>query len=42
MILKTARDMIREGEQECRQIRIVMQKGTMMCGGEITVFLLPV
>lgn len=42
VILKTARDMIREGEQECRQIRIVMQKGTMMCGGEITVFLLPV
>ena len=38
----SARDMIREGCRESRLTRIVMQKGTMMCGGEITVFLLPV
>ena len=42
MILKAAREMLREGNRESRLVRIVMQKGTMMCGGEITVFLLPI
>ena len=42
VVLKTARDMIREGRRESRLTRIVMQKGTMMCGGEINVFLLPI
>ena len=38
-ILKTARQMISEGNRESRLIRITMKKGTMHCGGEITVFL---
>ena len=40
-ILKTAGQMIREGCRESRLVRISMQKGTMQCGGEIAVFLLP-
>ena len=38
-ILKTARRMIEEGKRESRLIRLTMKKGTMHCGGEITVFL---
>ena len=38
-ILKTARQMISEGNRESRLLRITMKKGTMHCGGEITVFL---
>ena len=38
-ILKTAGDMLRDGCREPRLVRISMQKGTMHCGGEITVFL---
>ena len=41
-ILKTAGSMLREGNRETRLVRITMQKGTMHCGGEITVFLLPI
>ena len=40
-ILRTAREMIREGTRECRLVSISMQKGTMHCGGEIRVFLMP-
>ena len=40
-ILRTAKKMIRDGERESRLIRISMKKGTMYCGGEITVFLMP-
>lgn len=38
-ILKTARQMISEGDRESRLIRLTMEKGSMHCGGEITVFL---
>lgn len=38
-ILKTARQMIAEGDQRSRVVRITMKKGTMHCGGEIAVFL---
>ena len=38
-ILKTARQMIAEGDRRSRLIRITMKKGTMHCGGEIAVFL---
>ena len=41
MMMKTAGEMIREGSGESRLARISMQKGTMYCGGEIVVFLLP-
>ena len=40
-IMLTAGKMIREGIRECRLVSIGMQKGTMQCGGEITVFLMP-
>ena len=40
-ILKKTKEMLREGCRESRLIRISMKKGTMQCGGEITVFLLP-
>lgn len=40
-ILKAAGEMIREGRRESRLERIVLEKGTMHCGGEIAVFLLP-
>ena len=42
LILKTAGDMLREGCRACRTVRITLTKGTMYCGGEIAVFLLPV
>ena len=42
MILKSAGDMLREGCVKPRLERIVLEKGTMYCGGEIAVFLLPV
>lgn len=38
-ILRIARRMIRDGNRESRLARITMKKGTMHCGGEITVFL---
>ena len=38
-ILKTARQMIAEKNRGSRLIRLTMKKGTMHCGGEITVFL---
>ena len=38
-ILKTARQMIAEGDRKSRTVRITMKKGTMHCGGEIAVFL---
>lgn len=38
-ILKTARQMIAEGDQRSRTVRITMKKGAMHCGGEIAVFL---
>lgn len=41
VILKTAGQMIREGKRESRLVRVSMKKGNMYCGGEITVFLLP-
>ena len=41
MILQAAGQIIREGSRESRLVRIGMQKGTMHCGGEITVCLLP-
>lgn len=40
-ILKAADGMLREGRRECRLMRITLEKGTMYCGGEIEVFLLP-
>ena len=39
VILEAARKMISEGRPENRLIRVSMKKGTMYCGGEITVFL---
>jgi len=41
-ILKAAGEMICRGERETRLVRIAMKKGTMHCGGEVTVFLAPV
>ena len=41
-ILKSARAMLQSGSRECGLIKISMKKGAMFCGGEITVFLLPV
>ncbi len=38
-ILKTARQMIADGDRTGRLVRITMKKGTMHCGGEIAVFL---
>ena len=38
-ILKTARQMIAEGDRKSRTVRITMKKGTMHCGGEVAVFL---
>lgn len=38
-ILKTARQMIAEGDLKSRTVRITMKKGTMHCGGEVAVFL---
>ena len=40
-ILRISKEMIREGTRESRLVSIGMQKGTMQCGGEITVFLTP-
>ena len=40
-ILESASEMIREGSMKPRLVRISMTKGTMHCGGEITVWLLP-
>ena len=40
-MLQSAREMLREGSTQSRLVRISMQKGTMHCGGEIEVFLLP-
>ena len=42
VILKTAREMIRGRDRESRLVRVSMRKGTMYCGGEVTVFLTPV
>lgn len=42
MILKSAGNMLRAGCREPRLERIVLEKGTMYCGGEIAVFMLPV
>ena len=42
VILKTAREMIRGRDRESRLVRVSMKKGTMYCGGEVTVFLTPV
>ena len=39
VILKTAGEMVRSGEEKSRLVRVSMKKGTMYCGGEITVFL---
>jgi xanthine dehydrogenase accessory factor len=39
VILEAARKMISKGQPETRLIRVSMKKGTMYCGGEITVFL---
>lgn len=39
VILEAARKMISEGQPGNRLIRVSMKKGTMYCGGEITVFL---
>ena len=41
VILETAGKMIRENCRESRLVQVSMKKGTMYCGGEITVFLLP-
>lgn len=41
VILKQAGDMLHDGCHECRLVNIALQKGTMHCGGEIEVFLLP-
>ena len=41
VILQTAHGMIREGCRESRLVHVDMKKGTMSCGGESTVFLLP-
>ena len=38
-ILQTARKMLAAGERESRLVRITMEKGSMHCGGDITVFL---
>lgn len=38
-ILKTARQMIAEGDRKSRTVRITLKKGTMHCGGEVAVFL---
>jgi len=40
-ILRVSKEMIREETRENRLVSISMQKGTMQCGGEITVFLMP-
>ena len=40
-ILQIAGKMIREDCRESRLVQISMKKGTMYCGGEITVFLMP-
>ena len=40
-ILKTAGQMIRENTRESRLVTVSMKKGAMYCGGEVTVFLLP-
>ena len=40
-MLRTAEKMIRDGERDSRLIRIAMKEGTMYCGGDLTVFLLP-
>lgn len=41
MILRTAGDMLGHGCREPRLVRITLEKGTMACGGDIAVFLLP-
>ena len=41
VILKTAGQMIRENARESRLVTVSMKKGAMYCGGEVTVFLLP-
>ena len=41
VILKTAWQMIRENARESRLVTVSMKKGTMYCGGEVAVFLLP-
>ena len=41
VILKTAGQMIRENSRESRLVTVSMKKGAMYCGGEVTVFLLP-
>lgn len=41
-ILKRAREMMERNECRPDLVRISMQKGVMMCGGEIAVFMLPV
>ena len=40
-ILRMAGQMIREGCRESRLATVSMDKGTMRCGGEVTVFLMP-
>lgn len=41
VILRTAGQMIREESRETRLVTVSMKKGNMYCGGEITVFLMP-
>ncbi len=42
MVLQTAAGMLREGCRDPRLIHVDMKKGAMYCGGETTVFLLPI
>ena len=41
VILEKAREMIANGSTFSKLVRVSMKKGTMHCGGEITVFLMP-
>ena len=40
-ILRHAREMLRDGTERSRLVRVDMQKGVMYCGGEIAVLLMP-
>ena len=41
-ILKTAREMLHAGDRRSRLMQIEMKAGTMQCGGELSVLLVPV
>ncbi len=41
VILEKAREMIASGSTWSKMVRVSMEKGAMHCGGEITVFLMP-